>query len=132
MEFSNACTDVEFIIQNMEEEDRSKIPEEIIETISFFKSEDYQTKINIFDSLEEQELSTATKGLIAYLYNNYLGTEEEKQQYKSDYKNYIKNTNTDIFKKESHHINLQKALVLQEDKKSFLSTILEKIRSIFK
>ena len=126
MEFSEACTDMEFILQNMEEDEVKKIPQEVIETISFFKLADYETKINLEEPLETQNLSEATKALITYIYKKYLGTEEERIEYEKECKLHGGN---ELFAKNDSMPKTQTAIVSQEKKESMFSKIINKIRA---
>ena len=89
MEFSKACTDVSFILENMQKKEVNKIPKKIIDLISILKLDDYKSTIDIDKPLEEQDISETTKELISFIYNEYLGTEEEKEQYEKKYNNYL-------------------------------------------
>ncbi len=91
MEYSIACSEVWYILQSLKQEELCKIPKKLIELIYTLKEDDYVSEIDLSKPLEEQELSKATIGLISFIYNNYLGTEEEKEEYEKTYKEYSKN-----------------------------------------
>lgn len=90
IEYSRACSDVWYLLQNLNIKELSKIPQKLIETIYALKEDEYESKIDLNKPLEEQELSDATTGIIAFIYNNYLGTPQEKKNYESTTQNYIK------------------------------------------
>lgn len=90
IEYSRACSDVWYLLQNLNIKELSKIPQKLIETIYALKEDEYESKIDLNKPLEEQELSDATTGIIAFIYNNYLGTPQEKKNYENTTQNYIK------------------------------------------
>lgn len=98
MEYSEACSEVWYLLQNLSAKEFTKIPTKLIETISILKIDDYNPKIDLNIPLEEQKLSDATTGLISLIYNNYLGTKEDKVEYERTYKEYIKKYSKQIKK----------------------------------
>ncbi len=81
MEFSEACSDVWYLLENLTPVELARIPTKFIELIYILKIDDYKPKINLNIPLEQQELSEATIGLISFIYNEYLGTKYEKSKY---------------------------------------------------
>ena len=100
MEYSEACSDVWYLITSLKHEELLKIPSKFIETLSILKDDNYESKIDLNIPLEDQNLSEATLGLISFMYNNYLGTKEEKEAYRKTYNENIDFIeNKDIFKR---------------------------------
>lgn len=134
MEFSKACTNVDYILDNLNEEDYLKIPNKLIEIIKLLKEDNYEPQIDIEKPLEEQELTDATKGLIALIYNKYLGTEEEKAKFNEEYNNNSKDNNAYEmkFKKTESILNKTTSMEEYKEKKSFFEKIIGKIRNWFR
>ena len=80
MEYSEACSDMWYLLENLEPSELAKIPKKLLETINILKIDGYTPKIDLNTPLEEQKISEATIGLISFIYNNYLGTKEEKEE----------------------------------------------------
>ena len=132
MDFSESCVDVGYLIQNMDEEDRNKIPSDLIETINYYKSDKYKTKINILAPLENQTLSKTTMEMISFIYYNYLGTPEEKKEYNNGYNNYLKMKDTNILKDKKTNKNYNISIMPKQNKKSIFGIIIETIKNFFK
>lgn len=140
MEYSTACSDVWYILQSLKQEEICKIPRKLLELIYTLKSDNYNSKIDLNKPLEDQELSEATIGLISFIYNNYLGTAEEKEEYEKSYKEYIKNAGNKPyeieFKKQDKTFTetKQKQMELTDyrSKRNIFYRIINKIKTLFK
>lgn len=140
MEYSTACSDVWYILQSLKQEELCKIPRKLLELIYTLKSDNYNSKIDLNKPLEDQELPEATIGLISFIYNNYLGTTEEKEQYEKSYKEYIKNAGNKSyeieFKKQDKTFTetKQKQMELTDyrSKRNIFYRIINKIKALFK
>lgn len=140
MEYSTACSDVWYILQSLKQEELCKIPRKLLELIYTLKSDNYNSKIDLNKPLEDQELSEATIGLISFIYNNYLGTAEEKEEYEKSYKEYIKNAGNKPyeieFKKQDKTFTetKQKQMELTDyrSKRNIFYRIINKIKTLFK
>lgn len=104
MEFSKACSEVWYLLESLKPSELCKIPKRLLETIHILKIDNYKSDIDLQKPLEEQELSDTTIGLISFIYNNYLGTSEEKEKYERTYKECIRTSNTN----ESYDIDFKK------------------------
>ena len=136
MEYSEACSDAWYLITSLKYEELLKIPSKFLETISILKNDNYESKIDLNIPLENQELSEATIGLISFIYNNYLGTKEEKEEYKKSYAeniNLIKDNDIFEFKWERgrKHKQEETKIVLYENKTNIFLRFLNRIKKIF-
>lgn len=80
MEFEQACTEMNFILSNLNSEDLKKIPDSFE---NFFKENmDKNYKVNLVADkpLYEQELKEETKAFIKILYINYLAPKDKKEK----------------------------------------------------
>lgn len=138
MEYSEACSDVWCLLETLKQEELEKIPEKLIETIRILKLDNYNSKIDLNIPLEKQELSDATIGLISFIYKNYLGTKQDKEEYEMMYKENIKtiedNENYSIeYKKENKEQNkeIKNEIVIHEEKSNIFLRLLNKIKKLF-
>lgn len=76
-----AYTEVFYIINEMSEELRSKIPSEIIKNIE--KKMDRTYDFNIEEDIENAELLEDTEKILSVLYTDYLATDEEREVIKN-------------------------------------------------
>lgn len=135
MEYSQACSEVWYLLKNLKKSELMKIPKNFLETIQTLKIDEYSPKIDLNIPLEEQQLSEATIGLISFIYNNYLGTNEDKIEYQNTYQEYINSISTNYeikFKKENQSVIEKKTeLIKYSDKNNIFIRILNKIKNIF-
>lgn len=131
------------ILSFLSENDFKKIPGEEIEYIERIKDNNYITNINSMEDINSNNIMEETQKYLAYIFLNYLATEEEKIEYreilKENEKRYQKELEekydiTKIFEKRNKKINntreQEKSLTVIKNK-SLLEIILEKLRKIF-
>ncbi len=101
----NAYTEVYTILQELNEEEYSKIPPEILETIEENMNEEYEFVLDDELELKEQQMLPETKAILFNLFRDYLATTEQKEkiikmQNEERQKNELKkqqNYNVDVF-----------------------------------
>lgn len=76
--YPNAYKEVYVILQNIDKKDYDLVPEAFIKMVENNMNKDYNFELNSNEDFENQELLQETKAILAYLYLNYWGTEEEK------------------------------------------------------
>ncbi len=136
MEYSEACSDIWYLLENLEPSELAKIPKKLLETINILKIDGYTPKIDLNTPLEEQKISEATIGLISFIYNNYLGTKEEKEEYERRYKEYIKSSKEENYKIEFKNKNTkyevkENKMIKYSDKSNIFLRLLQKVKSLF-
>ena len=85
--FPKAYVEVHEILRKLPQEDFEKIENDFINLISNKKDKNYFFELDFSKDLENQKLLKETKLLLAYVFLNYLGTEEEKRIIKNKFKN---------------------------------------------
>ena len=80
-EFSKALSEIDYILKNTDRELLRRIPQSFWDFIEENKDIEYDVTININQPLEEQILMEDTKNLMAFVYRNYISSEDEKQEY---------------------------------------------------
>lgn len=101
----NAYTEVYTILQELNEEEYSKIPPEIVETIEENMNKEYEFMLDDELELKEQQMLPETKAILFNLFRDYLATTEQKEkiikmQNEERQKNELKkqqNYNVDVF-----------------------------------
>ena len=81
MEYSNACCDVDFILEHLNPKERKKIPENVIRFFKDNKSIFYKTKINSTMPLKQQDISEETKALLKIIYYKYFADDKQKIEF---------------------------------------------------
>ena len=138
----NAYTEVYTILQELNEEEYSKIPPEVIETIEANKNEEYEYGLDDELELKDQPMLPETKAILFNLFRDYLASPEQKakiirMQNEARQKNELKKQqmyNSDIFAnkpKENLTENNNETMQIVEYEESFFKKILNKIKSFF-
>ena len=139
----NAYKEVYTILQELNEEEFSKIPPEIIETIKNNMNEEHVYELDEELELKEQPMLPETKAILFNLFRDYLATPEQKEkiikmqneerQKEEERKRQQHSSSVEFNKKikteSSAEFAENKALVKIE-KKNIFKRILDKIRNI--
>lgn len=140
VEYSEAAVEVLGILEYLQEIDKNKIPQEIIEFLEKNKSNTYNPKINYWEDVKNLNLKRKTRQILAGLYIDYLATEEEKKEYidklrqnERKYQEKLKEKYdvNDIFKKKENTVVQPNELMVIKEEKWFIK-IINKIKEIFK
>lgn len=146
--YQRTLSDIDLILNEIDEETRNKIPNKLQKFIKENKLENYVSEINVKLPLEEQKLSRDTKAFLAMLYLNYwCTTNEEKEEFqkqlKENEKEYQKelaekynidnifNKNKEKIEKELEEVEIEEKAMIQY-KESLIKKILNKIFSFFR
>ena len=78
--YANAYSEVLEILKYVSVEDYNKIPKNKIELFKINANNDYNFKYNPDKTLEEQNVSKITKGIIAILFRDYWATEIQRNK----------------------------------------------------
>jgi hypothetical protein len=146
-EYREALVEVLEIINHLEEDEKSKIPSEIVEFYEKNKSKTYIPNINFEEDISKYNIKNKTREILAGIYIDYLCDDEKK---KSEYIKKLRNNeynyeekkkksfnqNT-IFKNKqtqdlkNEQIQATKSMIKVE-KQGWFSKILNKIKKILK
>ncbi len=143
--YTNAYTEVYKILSCLNEEEYSKIPEELIEVFEENRNLDYEYEIKEEQDLMKQPMLRETKAILLNIYRDYLATPEQSKKIKmwlqSD-REYLEKQkrekyNTNIFENklnnnEDSADNFNTNLPETIKKTSILQKIINKIKKIFK
>ena len=80
--YANAYTEVYEILSCLNEEEYSKIPEELIEVFEENRNFDYEYEINDEQDLSKQPMLKETKAILLNIFRDYLATPEQNQKIK--------------------------------------------------
>lgn len=138
----NAYVEVYTILQELDKEEYSKIPPEVIETIEANRNEDYEYELDDELELKYQPMLPETKAILFNLFRDYLATPEQKakiirMQNEARQKNELKKQqmyNTDVFaniqKEDTVQLNSEKTQIVKY-KENIFKRILNKIKRFF-
>lgn len=113
-DLSEVAVEINSIFDNMSLELLDKIPTQIQNFFRKIASSTYNFTYDTTKSLDEQDIKDKTRGVIAFLYRNYICNEDEKRTYNNIYFKYLnakekekrKLYNPDaIFKKKTDTLN---------------------------
>ena len=141
LEYSEAIVEVLGILESLEDEEKSKIPNEIMEFFYENKSDTYNPELDYYDEVENLNLKKKTKEILAGLYIDYLSTEEQKKEFTKKlrenevkYQNELKEkyNSDDIFKNKKAKTKIENKSLIIVKKENFFDKIIRKIKKIFK
>ena len=147
--YAKAYKEVIEILKYVPQEDVRKIPQIMIDTFKAKMDENYEFKVDINKSFEEQELLDETKAIFANIYRDYWATPyqreriEAKEKYdrqKIEEEKKEKYNTNDVFKNEQKEFNSNKIkqyetkienLPMVVKKEKFYQKIIEFFRRFF-
>lgn len=83
--FAKAYKEISVIIDYLNEDDKSKIPQEFVEMIEAKMDKDYVFNYDATKDLSEQDVLRETLSILAYIYVNYIGEYNEVKEIKSQF-----------------------------------------------
>ena len=78
--YQNAFTEVCAILDCLDLDDYSKIPDDVISVFEKYKNEDYEYELDENVDLEDQPMLPETKAILFNLFRDYLSTPEQKEK----------------------------------------------------
>jgi len=146
VEYANAYSEVLEILKYISKEDYNKIPENKIKLFEENANKDYVFKYNPNKTLDEQNASKITKGIVAILFRDYWATEIQRkkilsvqnnirikleEEKRSKYNvNIFENKNDEV--KDNGEDKSVNQYALVEYKESFFNKVIKKISSFFR
>ena len=141
--YPNAYKEVYEILKFVPKVDLEKIPKKFLEMIdkTMNKSYNFSVDKNV-DFIQEQEIMTETKTILAYIFLNYWATDNQKETINLKFKKDIEEAekqkkelySNDIFKNQINskekHISTNDITVYK--KEHFISKVFRKIKNFFK
>lgn len=137
--YKNAYTEVYEILEQLDEEEYSKIPSEVIKAIEENRNNEYEFDLDEDIELKEQELLPETKAILFNLFRDYLSTPEQKEKIlKMQAEERLRNEqkkqeqyNSDVFANKKKQTIKEEHTELIEYKENIFKRILNKIRQFF-
>ena len=80
-ELSEAAVEFNCILEYTSEELKNKIPQKFLDFLKNIQSQTYKFEYDKTKKLNEQNLKSKTRGLIALVYQDYICNENEKEEY---------------------------------------------------
>lgn len=143
--YANAYTEVYEILNCLDEEEYSKIPEELLEVFEENRNLDYEYEVNEEQDLLKQPMLKETKAILLNIFRDYLATPEQKQKIKqwlqAD-RSYIERQkqekyNSNVFKNKTRDEKIDNeesntVLPVEIKKQSIFQKIINGLKRIFK
>lgn len=120
MEFAEACSEVDFILENLQPSDKEKIPQSVFEFLKNNKSLFYKVNLTTDKSLAEQDLKNETKAFLQIINYKYFSNKEQQEKFRD----MLENDNT--YEKEVKNPQIENQLVIYKENKvlNFIKKIL--------
>ena len=87
MEFAEACSEVDFILENLQPSDKEKIPQSVFEFFKNNKSLFYKVNLTTDKSLAEQDLKNETKAFLQIINYKYFSNKEQQEKFRDMFEN---------------------------------------------
>lgn len=144
--YPNAYKEVYVILNYINKEELEKIPQSFMDMLQKNMSKDYEFEIDASVDFEEQNLLKETKVILAYMFLNYWGTEEQRVRIERKFRNDIakeerqktKYDSKDLFSNkissnasQSIHKNEETKMIVYKEK-NILSRFICKLKKLFK
>lgn len=139
--YTNAFTEIYYILQNTEEQLLNKIPNKFMQFIQNNMNKSYNFKIQKDIPIDEQSLLKETEAILSLIYRSYWATNEEKIAItNNDKQEFLKGNENqkfkDIYKVFEHRKNINTVTIDNNlmiiPKENFIKKLLNKIKSVFK
>ena len=137
MEYKEACSEVYFILEHLNNEDKKKIPGSVI---NFFKENQdmlYKAELDPSKELKEQEIKDETKAFLQILNAQYFSTGEEKIKFIEEVNAPVNKTENQMFENNINEVKQNENIERKNTsvtvyKESKFKALLNKILKIFK
>lgn len=135
--YPNAYKEVYVILKNIDKKDYDAVPQDFIAMLESNMNREYEFEVHSNEDFEKQELLQETKTILAYLYLNYWGTDEEKRIIKQKFKQDIlkdeekkreKYNTNEIFEKEPKK---EENSIVEYKKENLFTKLVNKIKEFF-
>ena len=94
--YKEAYQEIYYILQNMEEEDVAKIPQNIIDVFEKNRIKHYQVNIDPSLPLKEQNIKEETKAILALLYRKYWSDPEIREHLEKEFYEKLEKENAEL------------------------------------
>lgn len=138
--FPRAYVEVDEILKKLPQEEFERIESNFINMIRNKKDKNYTFKLDYSKDIEEQNILKETRAILAYVFLNYLGTEEENRIIKQKFKEDIiraeeekkKIYSNEIFKdKKEITNNISQELIVYKEE-NIIKKFIKRILNLFK
>lgn len=137
--YSRACTEVIEILNNMCDEDRTKIPSELLIELENNSDKEYEFSLDYSKELTEQVLLPETRAILYNLFVDYLATKQKRREYRENERKRMlkledekrkKYSPDNIFGNNKKEILEEKSLIVKP-KETILDKIIKFIKNLF-
>ena len=140
--FPNAYKEIFVILNNVDEEQKSKIPDSFINMVKENMNNDYDFKLDKKVEFENQKLLKETEVILQYIFLHYLGTQEQRKiiidKFKQDMINselgkgkYDRNKMFRDEKTNKTQLKTEENKMIEYKKQNFIKRFFTKIKKIF-
>ena len=142
-EYSEAAVEVLDILNHVDSENVKKIPTKFIDFLEKNKSKEYECNLDHSKKIKEMELKPKTEAILGFIYLKYWADEEGKKKFEQKlreneqfFENELKQGfDKAIFKQSNMDTpkeTINENLLAECKKVSFISSLMEKIKNIFR
>jgi len=113
--YKEAYQEIYYILQNMEEEDVAKIPQNIIDVFEKNRVKHYPVNIDPALPLKDQKIKEETKAILALLYRKYWSDPEMREQLEKEFYEQLEKEEQQMrIEKEKVSVQEEKEIVIEQ------------------
>lgn len=120
MNFSEACSEIDYILEHLHPNDKKKIPKAVFDFFKANKSIFYKVSLTTSLPLANQDLKDETRAFLQILNYKYFADENQKKQFKDIFKEKV-TLNT----KEENNANMELAIYKENKIAKWFKNILK-------
>lgn len=106
--YCEAFAEVDYILSGLKEEERNRIPSNLLNVIHEKKAPNYIVKVDLKKSLFEQNLKNETLAVLALIYRKYLGEFKEREELDIHYRETLREPETIEVRSKERNLSVNK------------------------
>ncbi len=130
MDFSEACSEVDYILEHLHPNDKEKIPKAVFDFFKANKAMFYKVNLTANLPLANQNLKDETKAFLKILNYKYFADENQKKQFKDIFKEKVFEKKVALNAKEEHNANMELAIYKDNKIAKWFKNILKLFKRI--
>lgn len=128
MDFSEACSEVNYILEHLNPTDKKKIPKTVFDFFKINKAMFYQVNLTTSLPLVQQNLKDETKAFLQILNYKYFADENQKKQFKDIFKEEPFKESITLNEKEENNTNMELAIYKENKIVKWFKNILKLLK----
>ncbi len=130
MDFSEACSEIDYILEHLHPNDKEKIPKAVFDFFKANKSIFYKVNLTTSLPLANQDLKDETRAFLQILNYKYFADENQKKQFKDILKEKVFEEKVTLNTKEENNANMELTIYKENKIAKWFKNILKLFKKI--